>query len=49
MYGSAATFFNLYTFGRTPWNEDQPVARQLPTHIIRPVMAVVPRNSVSPH
>jgi hypothetical protein len=28
-------FFNfliLYTVGRTPWTEDQPVARLLPTH-----------------
>jgi hypothetical protein len=25
-------FLNLYTVGRTPWTEDQPVARSLPTH-----------------
>jgi hypothetical protein len=23
---------DLYTFGRTPWTGDQPVARSLPTH-----------------
>jgi hypothetical protein len=30
-----AAFFNFlisYTIGRTPWTEDQPVARPLPTH-----------------
>jgi hypothetical protein len=27
-------FLILYTFGRTPWTSDQPVARPLPTHRI---------------
>jgi hypothetical protein len=40
-YGSTApcwvlaaffTFLILYTVGRTPWTEDEPVARPLPTH-----------------
>jgi hypothetical protein len=40
IYGSTAfvdlglffSFLILYTAGRTPWTEDQPVARPLPTH-----------------
>jgi hypothetical protein len=30
--GSFFIFLILYTVGRTPWTEDQPVARRLPTH-----------------
>jgi hypothetical protein len=26
------SFLNLYTVGRTPWTEDQPLARPLPAH-----------------
>jgi hypothetical protein len=26
------SFVDLYTFGRTPWTREQPVARPLPTH-----------------
>jgi hypothetical protein len=26
------SFLNLYTFGRTPWTGDQPVARPLPAY-----------------
>jgi hypothetical protein len=39
LYGSAALldlglFLILYTVGRTPWTEDQPIARPLSTHRI---------------
>jgi hypothetical protein len=30
--GRFFSFLILYTVGRTPWKEDQPVARPLPTH-----------------
>jgi hypothetical protein len=30
--GRFFSFLILYTVGRTPWTEDQPVARQLPKH-----------------
>jgi hypothetical protein len=30
--GCFFSFLILYTVGRTPWTEDQPVARPLPTH-----------------
>jgi hypothetical protein len=30
--GRFFSFLILYTVGRTPWTEDQPIARPLPTH-----------------
>jgi hypothetical protein len=30
--GRFFSFWNFYTVGRTPWTEDQPVARPLPTN-----------------
>jgi hypothetical protein len=32
--GRSFSFLILYTVGRTPWKEDQAVARPLPTHRI---------------
>jgi hypothetical protein len=31
-FGRFFSFLTLYTLGKTPWTEDQPVATPLPTH-----------------
>jgi hypothetical protein len=46
--GRFFSFLILYTIGRTPWAEDQPVARPQPTHRITQTQNKRTKTSITP-